>query len=171
MIIAALADLITGLDSPPGSQFPGSYLRYHIFSLFYLLMSVPEQTKFTSSGWTRSQECQFHGAVALCFWLLPCELPAANCELPTANCQLLTDLLPYRDYYTSSRLSFTIFWSPVDLVFLDIPILLEVASHEPGHCLVEPGIEPALVFLDDLVTVIARLPVDQFHQYLSLVNG
>jgi len=57
------------------------------------------------------------------------------------------------------------------VVAFGIVRLFEVAAEEERYGLVKTCRETALVILDDIITVVAGLAVDQFHQDLSLIDG
>ena len=76
----------------------------------------------------------------------------------------------YRDSHTRSiNLLYKIFDLAVGFI-RQIPFLFQAAAKEKSDGLVKPGIHSAFVFFYYFIAVIAGLPVDQFHQYLSLVN-
>jgi hypothetical protein len=65
---------------------------------------------------------------------------------------------------------YNIFDIPVHLIPGNVPILFKISPDKKSDRLVETGIQSALVFLDDFITVIARLTVDQFHQDFALMT-
>src|SRR3979411_1577525 len=49
--------------------------------------------------------------------------------------------------------------------------LFEVTAEEESDGLPEACSKSAFIFLDDIITIIARLTIDKLHQNLTLVNG
>ena len=58
----------------------------------------------------------------------------------------------------------------VAFVALGVVWLFKIAAKEKGNSLPGSGGKSTFIFLDDLVAVITSLPVNEFHQYFSLVN-
>ena len=50
------------------------------------------------------------------------------------------------------------------------PLETQATSEKESHCLIKSCCQPTAVFLDNFITVIASLPVNQLHQYPTLVN-
>src|SRR6266496_5576964 len=64
-----------------------------------------------------------------------------------------------------------LFYNKLDLAvifIIQIIILFQTAAEKESNRLIDPCSQSIFIFFDDIITIVARLAVDQFHQDLSL---
>lgn len=64
-----------------------------------------------------------------------------------------------------------VFYLPIGFICKYSIILLQAATKEKSYCLVNTGSYTALILFYYFIAIVTGLPVDEFHQYLSLVYG